>query len=270
MLEVLGIRTGVEDDGASSSEEEDGVGLGAGSGAARNIWYRKAARGTGRWGQYMDDEPSYLASTSRHGGGRGEAARIGAHYAPYNHHAQSPVLQQNNYTNTMFSTASSDSYDSDGMEVLPMASTSAQESGEHPPRDVTGRTTAGVGEDGKWFQALDERYLLPLFSNATASRTFHARKARRNGVGPSGGGGSGAGTVSPGGSALPADSEDEGEDVTEVALGSYAASRGMGRGRGRGVVGQEFSHSPTGTEESRIERGLPSPKLRSSSGDRFA
>ena len=35
------------------------------------------------------------------------------------------------------------------------------------------------GEDGKWFQALDERYLLPIFSNATASRTFHARRQRR-------------------------------------------------------------------------------------------
>ena len=43
-------------------------------------------------------------------------------------------------------------------------------------------------EEGKWFQALDERYLLPLFSNATASRTFHARKARRaSGMGTPGG-----------------------------------------------------------------------------------
>ena len=30
-----------------------------------------------------------------------------------------------------------------------------------------------------WFHAIDERYLMPLFSNAVASRTFHARRANR-------------------------------------------------------------------------------------------
>ncbi|KZV79574.1 hypothetical protein EXIGLDRAFT_756872 [Exidia glandulosa HHB12029] len=34
-------------------------------------------------------------------------------------------------------------------------------------------------QEGKWFHDLDQRYLLPLFSNATASRTFHARKQAR-------------------------------------------------------------------------------------------
>jgi len=55
MLEVLGIRTGVEDEGRSSDEEENttpvrvfGARRGAG-GAATN---------TGRWGQYVDDEQS--------------------------------------------------------------------------------------------------------------------------------------------------------------------------------------------------------------------
>jgi len=105
---------------------------------------------------------------------------------------------------------------------------------------------AGIGEDGKWFQALDERYLLPLFSNATASRTFHARKARRTASG-----GGGALRSTPGsGVGTPADTDDE-----------------DGEGDNGGDSGQELNIVDT----SRVERGLPSPMLRSSGslGDRI-
>ncbi|CED82725.1 sodium hydrogen exchanger [Phaffia rhodozyma] len=36
-----------------------------------------------------------------------------------------------------------------------------------------------VFRDGEWFTSLDERYLLPLFTNSVASRRHHARKASR-------------------------------------------------------------------------------------------
>jgi hypothetical protein len=44
-----------------------------------------------------------------------------------------------------------------------------------------------------WFHAIDERYLLPLFSNAVASRKFHARRAHRRAAAPRGN----SGTASP-------------------------------------------------------------------------
>ncbi|KAF5366804.1 hypothetical protein D9758_006575 [Tetrapyrgos nigripes] len=215
MLEVLGIRTGVEDEGASDSDDEDDM--------LRWTPGRRSSLG-GRWGRYSDDDPVY--ANSRH-----------STYLPpnYNHHTQlithPPLPHQ---THGPFSAASSDS-DSDG-EVLPLAETSHEPgamNGGRAPRSV-------LGEDGKWFQAIDERYLLPLFSNATASRTFHARRARR---GVSGGtNGSAAGSAM----GTPVDSEDEGEGH-EVELGP--AHPGIGR------VGSD----------SRLERGLASPVLRSNS-----
>jgi len=232
MLEVLGIRTGVEDEAASSSEDEEPP-------VGRNVWFgRRSSGGGGRWGRYMDDEPTYLPSPTNFARG---AARIGTHYNPrtYNHQAQAPPLSPLGGNHAIFSAASSESFDSDIGEVLPMAVTSTQEPsspGGRSLRDPNG--TGPGGEDGKWFQALDERYLLPLFSNATASRTFHARRARRSSSGPGVPG-------SANGSAMgtPADSEDEG-DGQEVELGpSISAVQ----------------------DESRIERGLASPMLRSSS-----
>jgi sodium/hydrogen exchanger-like protein 6/7 len=105
-------------------------------------------------------------------------------------------------------------------------------------------------EDGKWFQELDERYLLPLFSNATASRTFHARRARRSQQ--SGIGGSFANS--------PMDSGDEGDEGDEVDLGGGSGGGGIGGGgRGSGHGGRG---SPAVRDEARFERGLSSPMLR--------
>ncbi|KAL0952602.1 hypothetical protein HGRIS_006857 [Hohenbuehelia grisea] len=255
MLEVLGIRTGVEDEAASSDDEDDFLPLGR-----SNQWLgRRAQGGSGsgggtRWSRFMDDDPSYLTggSASSYARNSAAAARIGTHYAPrgYNHQAQahaapaSPVVGFHG----VFSSASSET-ESDSGEVLPLAPTALAEPGTQSPRtggrqrdgtasharqaSAGGAATAAAGEDGKWFQALDERYLLPLFSNATASRTFHARRARRA---------SGAASGSAGGT--PADSEDE-DDGAEVDLGA-------------GGVG-----SAVHVDGSRIERGLASPVLRS-------
>ncbi|CAK5271199.1 unnamed protein product [Mycena citricolor] len=201
MLEVLGIRTGVDDEAASSSDEEE----------TPRFFGRPR-----RWARFGEDESSALAGPRTIG-------------SPYNHQVQSAP--------PIFSSASSE-YDSDGGEVLPLATASAAP--DNTPR------TPSMGEDGKWFQALDERYLLPLFSNATASRTFHARRARR----------STSGTASAGLVDSPTASDDEGlddEDGQEVELG---------------VPLEQRTPRPLHTQsldESRIERGLASPMLRSNS-----
>lgn len=223
MLEVLGIRTGVEDDAASSSEDEEDLPTG------RN-W--SGRRSSGRFGRYMD-EPSALPPNQSY---TSRAARVGAHYSTrnYNHHIQDPPSPISN-ARGVFSAASSQSFDSDAGEVLPMVPTH-ETPGGHPPRQSSIAAAVGVGEDGKWFQALDERYLLPLFSNATASRTFHARRARRSTSGAHGATGE-----------TPVDSEDDSDAGRELELG-------------------HASHGSVGTsDESRTERGLPSPVLRSNS-----
>ncbi|KAJ2914019.1 hypothetical protein MD484_g6391, partial [Candolleomyces efflorescens] len=194
MLEVMKIRTGVPDeDGGSDSEDEDG---------AFYDYYAPLARNSNGFGG-----PSRSRRWSRDY--QEGAARVGAHYGNrgYNHH----VLSQGEYRDrgsvppspgaqgggpAIFSSASSESYDSDGGEVLPLAPTAQHQ--HQQQNDPSGANVSRTGsmssfanlfrqggganasvEDGKWFQAIDERYLLPLFSNATASRTFNARRTAR-------------------------------------------------------------------------------------------
>ena len=260
MLEVLGIRTGVEDDTGASSDEDDPLPV-----PGRNAWV--GLGGNGRGNRYLDDESSAFVQPPR------EEHRIGTHYNSrlYNHHHQ--FLNQNLNNNpplspggAIFSSASSDSYDSDG-DVLPLApaphenNNNNNNNNAHPLR---ANISSMVGEDGKWFQALDERYLLPIFSNATASRTFHARRARRS---------SGMPMDSMQGSAMgtPADSEDE------VDLGGQEIEllgRPLGNNNGGGGVGAGGSSNSlanprmvVAVDGSRTERGLPSPVLRSTSNE---
>lgn len=265
MLEVLGIRTGVEDDAASSSDEED---------PQRSAWMSTYRRRSGQWTGYMDDDADFMESQRQVASLARGRGRVGIHYgnvAPrsYNHQAQTPDSPLTN--NRIFSAASSDSYDSD-TEVLPLATAAAGDvqsptpASKRPstPRAASssGAAPAGavVGEDGKWFQALDERYLLPLFSNATASRTFHARKARRSS------GMAGLGVSSGSRLMTPAESEDEDEggpelDLTQAASGS--ASRSPGYVGSPPPPEHNALELPRPiTDESRLERGLASPILR--------
>ncbi|KAH9068404.1 sodium/hydrogen exchanger [Lactarius deliciosus] len=215
MLEVLGIRTGIEDDAASSSDEDEPLPI---------------RRGGARWQRLADDphlsqNQGYARGTTRTG-----AYRV-QHFSPVR-------------SGSLFSAASSDEYDSDSGEVLPLAPTAGASVGAGPTAAPASAplspTVAEHAEDGKWFQAIDERYLLPLFSNATASRSFYARRMRRaSGVGESNGGGPGA-DVQPG---------EEVEDGPEVDLGWRGSNAAAAIGIGLGL-------------ESRVERGLPSPTLR--------
>lgn len=64
--------------------------------------------------------------------------------------------------------------DDDDAEVLPSANSTIF-------NEATGQASSeGVWRDGQWFNALDEQYLLPVFSNATASRRQATRKAMRS------------------------------------------------------------------------------------------
>lgn len=264
MLEVLGIRTGVEDDAASSSDEDEPLPIRRGAGGTR--WQRLAddphhldldqgyARAAARTGTYRVQSPRsynhHVQSQSRsHSGspqddrqphhlasaGNGSSGLIGnlsrGHGRPF-----SPVR-----AGSLFSAASSDDYDSDSGEVLPLASTAGASAGAGPTdAPSSAPLSPSAAEDGKWFQAIDERYLLPLFSNATASRSFYARRTRRaSGVGEGNGGGSGA-EVEPG--------EEAEADGPEVDLGRRGTSSVVALG--------------LGLEESRVERGLSSPTLR--------
>ena len=237
MLEVLGIRTGVEDDVAVSSDEEEPM-----PPPGRNAWVGR--NGTGpRWGRIAEEEGERP---------RG-AARIGAHYANtgrfYNHHQLNAGASVPAGPTNLFSAASSDSYDSDG-EVLPLAPTA---SGDGPqPSSGPGHTSSNSLDEGKWFQAIDERYLLPIFSNATASRTFHARRAaaaRRSSMGLS----------SLSRDPTPGESEDE------MDLNGYNPDVESGPTNSRGAarsIPAINTVTNAAREESRSERGLSSPVIR--------
>ncbi|GAA5985606.1 hypothetical protein JCM11641_004988 [Rhodosporidiobolus odoratus] len=63
---------------------------------------------------------------------------------------------------------------------------SSDESDELPPAAALVAGQEGLGEglgrvwrDGQWFQVLDEKFLIPVFSNATASRKSASKKALR-------------------------------------------------------------------------------------------
>ncbi len=223
MLEVLGIRTGVEEEEGSDTDDEDAL-------TNRHIWL---GRRRARWNRHVDDEFSSPVSPNN------PFSRIGSHYAhlSYNHQAQASQRQLNSDQRSQAYTESSESIDSEVGEVLPMAPTSHDDSGTAQRAESR---SPNPGEDGKWFQTLDERYLLPLFSNATASRTFHARRARRNVTN------GGNGNLS--GGASPADSDFEGDPGEEVELG-------------------HTHRALSSVAESRNERGLNSPILRSSNGN---
>lgn len=271
VLEVLGIRTGVEDDTGFSSDEDDNFT----PPPTRSPWTSAGdVRGGGRFGRLADGNES---STALGGASRAGASRVGLHYAlgAYNHHHQHilpPIQTQHNQNipKAPFSAASSDSYDSDIGEVLPLAPTALNNNNNtHPPAPHAGTSNAPIpsngsqaqlGEDGKWFQTIDERYLLPIFSNATASRTFHARRARRSATGL----GSNAGSTLQ----TPVDSEDE-MDLTTTR---QDVEQGVGQHGGSPVSGggvrtpSGMSRSISG-DESRLERGLPSPVMRTNGGN---
>ncbi|KLO18674.1 sodium/hydrogen exchanger [Schizopora paradoxa] len=231
MLELLGIRTGVEDDTISSDEEEATVLRNGG-------WYGGRRGGNGILGRYTDEGERTSRRTAN-------GSRNQTH--PYNHHDLNQGVD--------------DSYDSDSGEVLPLATPTthtpdARASGTTTPNG--GPRTPQIGEDGKWFQTLDERYFLPLFSNATASRSFHARRARRTSGVPTG---SAEGSIN----ATPAESEDEGGQELDLR-NSSARNRGGVASPAPWTPRPQPQHAASSSSDangSGYDRRMGSPALRS-------
>jgi sodium/hydrogen exchanger-like protein 6/7 len=205
MLEVLGIRVGVEEEDESSDEEGGDVWTQAPGAMALQVGpgSRRYANRTGRGGRaargvalgggaisgggYVDDaddsQPPSPVSTPRLGHYRTGSAG----FDPYN--AGQPPRSANATLARGYSAASSSEEDaSDDGEAFPTYDGAAgsrssdplgaEESGESPaPREGM------VFRDGQWFTNLDERYLLPLFTNSVASRRHHAKKASRKATG---------------------------------------------------------------------------------------
>jgi sodium/hydrogen exchanger-like protein 6/7 len=160
MLEVMRIRTGVDDGAGDSSTDEE-----------ERAWIRSGRLGHpgARWDERAN---ARFGSSSLGGsfdrlnelrtGGRQHARRISNANSNANNNRGSPSR----------AVWSADEYDdSDGGDVLPLSTSHT----DRPPLSGGGLRNKSEA----WFHAIDERYLMPLFSNAVASRTFHARRANR-------------------------------------------------------------------------------------------
>lgn len=174
MLEVLGIRVGVEDEDDSSDDDGGWAAHGGNLALAMGPGSRKYA-GRHPYGDDYDDgysnyngspldSPYHPSGTFPLDVGRSRSQPSGSRTGPYG-----PKGRQ---ASTGYSAGSSS--DSDDNEPLPNAQDIEQGGGgEEPP-------SAGmVFRDGQWFTQLDERYLLPLFSNSVASRRHNLKKAGR-------------------------------------------------------------------------------------------
>ncbi|ORX37245.1 Sodium/hydrogen exchanger family-domain-containing protein [Kockovaella imperatae] len=149
MLEVLGIRVGVEDEDGSS-DEDDG------------------------W-------------TSRHGnlaltlgpGSRRFAGANGRDYEDEDMDMQRPARMSGLRTISRSGFSTNSDEESDDAEPLAYDEESQPAPGPPPKPGM-------IFKDGQWFTALDERYLLPLFSNSVTARRHLAKKAKRAAQGESG------------------------------------------------------------------------------------
>lgn len=150
IIEILGIRTGVEEEG-ESSEEETGYGVLEEEDGGRS---RKSKR--------------------RSFGAKGLPTKFTDGDLPLSSIESSKRFRDDTFSSSNkinFSSDLSNSSESDE-EVLPSIPLMKEESKTEGEGDLT-----RVWRDGQWFTVLDERYLLPVFSNATASRRQASRKA---------------------------------------------------------------------------------------------
>lgn len=162
MLDILGIRTGVQDDEGDSSDDEAGGGGGGvnghGLGMAR-VKQRRRRQQTrpSAVSPYRDDDEDDDRTAFM------PRAKAGSS-SPYD----------------------DDGDASDSSDVLPQS-----RGGAATAADLQGSLRAAGGarallergalimRDGQWFQRIDDRYLKPYFSNAVASRKADQRRSQR-------------------------------------------------------------------------------------------
>lgn len=217
MLEVLGIRVGVEDEDASTDEEEGWTSYAGNLALQMGPGSRRYAAQNGR-GMYADDgiddidmhstiDSPYLGPSYRgHGSGpRRPSGPLGMR--------PPPQRQASQVSRSGFSTNSDES---DGEEPLPSAHPLDPYGGEEAGAAAGSNKPGELFKDGQWFTALDERYILPLFSDSVTARRKRAmrekaQKAKRAGV--YNGGASGSGTPRGEGSFDVSREEDYGADA---------------------------------------------------------
>ncbi|KAA1104122.1 monovalent cation:H+ antiporter, CPA1 (nhx1) [Puccinia graminis f. sp. tritici] len=185
MIDIVGIRTGVEDEIDTSDEEGLGI-QDHGTGGFLSL-----ARDDHRGGLYQDTNSrksslgdSLDQTTSKHLRNVKTDFNGANSDDPYKRFSRGPRDPKNGVISSPMSERSIATQDSDD-EVLPSADAQTTqfnlEDGE--ARQGNGQGGGGnrkVWRDGQWFTVLDEQYLLPVFSNATASRKQASRKALRN------------------------------------------------------------------------------------------
>ena len=188
MLEVLGIRVGVEDEDASDDEEEawsshhGNLALSMGPGSRRYT----GQNGRGLYPEENDEvdlqspiDSPYMTNMNLPGSRRSSGR-------PSGRQSFGPAASRSGF--------STNSDESDEGEPLPSAIPFSPSDYEAAAGAEGGPSKPGmIFRDGQWFTALDERYLLPLFSNSVTARRHHAtKKAKKASVYT--GGESGAGT----------------------------------------------------------------------------
>nr|XP_019012925.1 sodium/hydrogen exchanger 3 [Kwoniella pini CBS 10737]OCF51706.1 sodium/hydrogen exchanger 3 [Kwoniella pini CBS 10737] len=199
MLEVLGIRVGVEDEDASSDDEAEGwtsyngnlaLSMGPGSrryaGSNGRLSYAAGEYDDGEIDLHSPDESPYIHgqgqksfNLKRPSQSRSRRVSMGGR----------STFGTNNSRSGFSTNSDSDEYNE---EVLPSANdlnpNSQTIGNSYDPENLEeGITSSGIGsirpgmifKDGQWFTALDERYLLPLFSNSVTARRHHAKKQTR-------------------------------------------------------------------------------------------
>ena len=191
MLEVLGIRVGVEDEDASSDDETwashhpGNLALQMGPGS------RRYAGANGRQHPYGDDYDDYSNSyvnspmdSPYPSAGMQHDPRSGSSSARF--HPRPSSGSGYGYGNAYRGNSGHanrsgffNSNESDEDEPLPSATD--LERYDHGVHDHSGESdhTGMVFRDGQWFKDLDQRYLLPLFSNSVASRQHERRRAMK-------------------------------------------------------------------------------------------
>ncbi|KAK4703146.1 hypothetical protein P7C70_g3072, partial [Phenoliferia sp. Uapishka_3] len=168
MIEILGIRTGVDEEDGSSDEEGGTYPLAGGEVDIENRPNAKnKRRSIGKFNTSMDVD-------------RLDTGTVSPADSPYRDRTIRPRSRQgttnsgglhSNSSSSMTNQAqSSESSEDSDPDVLPAVTDTVG------PVDDVGDLTR-VWRDGQWFTVLDERYLLPVFSNATASRRQATKKA---------------------------------------------------------------------------------------------
>jgi sodium/hydrogen exchanger-like protein 6/7 len=227
MLEVLGIRVGVEDEDASSDEDEGWTSHHGNLALSMGPGSRRYAGQNGRnigYGHGPNNNPYEASEVDLHSPGASPyLGPSGSMQMPLRQTSKSgpsrPAFLGNHASRSGFSTNSDDESDDD--QPLPTAihGEGDLEGGANPDDEsINGM----VFRDGQWFTKLDERYLLPLFSNSVTARRHLAKKARKASVYN---GGESSGGTPRGGNSLEINREREEEGDAESENGKNKVNR---------------------------------------------